>query len=88
MAGKLEVAKVSQGVFCSQVSSFKEVNVTQQENIRSLQAEAFEVKVKYGQLVVDSNSRKGILQAQVWGLEVGLESCLIVGRMLLLTRVA
>jgi len=69
MAEKLGAANASQEAFRSQVSSLKEVNVIQQVNIKSLQAESFDAKEKYDRLVVDSNTQKSALQIHVLDLE-------------------
>ena len=78
MAEKLEAVEASQEAFRSQVSSLKEVNTTQQTDIKSLWAELFEAGDKYDLLMEDSNAEKSALQAQVSDLEVRLESCPIV----------
>lgn len=78
IAGKLEVAEIYQEASHSQVSHLKGVNVTQRNDIKSLRAELFEAKVKYDQLVADSNAQKAALRAHVSDLEVSLESRLIV----------
>ena len=85
MARELRAVEASQGAFCSQVSSLKEVNTTQQDDIRSLRADLAEAKDKYNRLVVDSNAEKAALQVQVLDLEVGLGSYLVSGRRQLLT---
>lgn len=70
-------AEASQEAFRSQVSSLKEVNTSQQDDIKSLRDELAEAKEKYDRLVVDSNTEKAILQEQVTALEVCLDSHLI-----------
>jgi len=72
MARGLEASAGSQEAFCSQVSSLKEVNVTQQDDIKSLRAELIEAKGKYDRLVVDSNAEKAVFQTRVLDLEVRL----------------
>lgn len=62
VAEKLRVAEVSREAFCSQVSSLKEVNATQQNDIKHLWAALFGTEDKYDQLVVDSNARAAALQ--------------------------
>lgn len=78
MAGKLETAETSREVFHSQISSLKEVNATQEEDIRSLRAQVSEAKHNYDRLVEDSNAEKAALRVQISDLEVGLQSCLNV----------
>lgn len=73
MAGKLETAETPREVF----HSLKEVNATQEEDIRSLRAQVFEAKHSYDRLVEDSNAEKAALKVQISDLEVGLQSCLI-----------
>jgi len=65
----LEGAEASREAFRSQVSSLKEVNATQQDDIKSLRAELAEAKDKYDRLLVDSNAEKAALQVQVLDLE-------------------
>ena len=84
MAERLEVVEASQGAFRSQVSSLREVNTTQQDDIKSMRAGMTEAKEKYNRLVVDSNAEKAALHVQVLDLEVGLESYLIADRTRLL----
>ena len=86
-AKKLEAAEASQEAFRSQVSSLKEINAAQQEEIKSLWAELFEAGDKYDRLVEDSSMEKSALQVQVLDLEVRLESCLVVNQTRTLTRV-
>ena len=74
-AEKLEAAEDSQDAFRSQVSSLKEVNAAQQDDIKSLWAELFEAGDKYDRLVEDSNMEKSTLQVQVLDLEVRFEYC-------------
>ena len=74
----LKAAEASQEAFRSQVSSLKEVNVAQQDDIKSLRAELAEAREKYDRLVVDSNADKAALQDQVTVLEVCLNSHLIM----------
>jgi chromosome segregation ATPase len=62
MAERLEAAESSQAAFRSQVSSLKEVNTTQEDDIKSLRAESVEAQDKYNQLVVDSNTEKAALR--------------------------
>lgn len=71
-AGKLEAAAASQEAFRSQVSSLKEVNATQQDDIRSLRAQLVEANGKRSQLVADSNAQKAAFEIQVLDLEVGV----------------
>ena len=71
VAGKLEATVASQEAFQSQVSSLKEVNATQQDDIESSRAELAGVKEKYDRLIVDSNAERAALQIQVLDLEVG-----------------
>lgn len=73
MAGKLGIAEASQEAFRSQVSSLRDVNAAQQEDIKSLWAELFEAGDKYDRLVEDSNMEKSTLQVQVLDLEVRFE---------------
>ena len=76
----LEATEASREAFRSQVSSLKEVNATQQDDIKSLRAELTEAKEKYDRLLVNSNSEKAALQAQVLDLEVRLELRLMMDR--------
>ena len=78
IAEKLEVAGASQEAFRSQIASLKEVNTTQQDDIKFVRAELSEAKDKYGRLKVDSDAEKAALEAQVLDLEVRLESSPIV----------
>ena len=78
IAEKLEVAGASQEAFRSQIASLKEVNTTQQDDIKSVRAELSEAKDKYNRLKVDSDAEKAALEAQVLDLEVRLESSPIV----------
>jgi len=75
--GKLAAAEASQEAFRSQVSSLKEVYTTQQDDIKSLQAELAEANGKYDRLMVDSNTEKAALQIRVLDLKVGLRFCLV-----------
>ena len=78
IAEKLEVAGASQEAFRSQIASLKEVNTTQQDDIKSVRAELSEAKDKYNRLKVDSDAEKAALEVQVLDLEVRLESSPIV----------
>lgn len=78
IAEKLEVAGASQEAFRSQIASLKEVNTTQQDDIKFVRAELSEAKDKYNRLKVDSDTEKAALEAQVLDLEVRLESSPIV----------
>ena len=82
MAEGLEVAKASQEAFRSQVTSLKGVNTSQENGIKSLQAELTDTKEKYDRLEVDSNAEKTALRNLVLDLEVCLDSsdCLDVDR--------
>ena len=73
----LEAAEASQEAFRSQVASLKEVNMTQQDDIKSLRAELAEARDKYDRLVANSNVEKAALQDQVFDLEVCRESWLM-----------
>ncbi|KAF9641940.1 hypothetical protein BDM02DRAFT_3124979 [Thelephora ganbajun] len=68
--GRLEAAAASQEAFRSQVSSLREVNTTQQDDIKSLRAELTEVKGKHDRLLVESNAERASLQVRVLDLEV------------------
>lgn len=68
----LKVAEASQEAFRSQISSLKEVNTSQQDDIKSLRAELAGVRDKYDRLMVDSSTDKAALQDQVMVLEVRL----------------
>ena len=70
IAGKLKAAEASQEAFRSQVTSFKETNTTQQDDIKSLRAELSEARDKHDRLMVDSNEERATLKAQVLDLEV------------------
>lgn len=69
----LKAAEASQEAFRSQISSLKEVNTTQQADIKSLRAKLTEAKNKYNQLAMDSNAENVALQRQVSDLEVCLD---------------
>ena len=71
VTGKLEVAVASQEAFRSQALSLKEINTTQQDDIKSLRAELTEAEDNYDRFMVDSNVEKASLQVQVSDLEVG-----------------
>lgn len=71
MAGKLEAAAASQEAFRSQVSSLKEINMTQQVDIKALQTELIGSKDERDRLVLDSNAEKAAFQVQLSNLEVG-----------------
>ena len=77
----LKGAEASQEAFRSQVSSLKEVNTAQQDEIKSLWAELAEAKEKYDRLMVDSDAEKAALQDQVMVLEVRSDSHLVINRM-------
>lgn len=80
VAGKLEAAAASWEAFHSQVSSLKEVNAAQQDDIRSLRSELVEVKEKYDQFVAGSNAERTTLQIQVSDLEVGSKLPCLAGQ--------
>jgi len=69
---KLEVAVASREAFCSQVSSLKEVNTTQQDDIGLLQVELAQAKDEYNRLMVGSNTEGATLRIQVSDLEVSI----------------
>jgi len=69
VAGKLESAEASQEAFRSQVTNLKEVNTTQQDDIKVLRAELVEAKGHHDRLIVDSNAERAALQIQVLDLE-------------------
>jgi FtsZ-binding cell division protein ZapB len=73
MTGKLEAAEDSQEAFRPQVSSLKEVNATQQDDIKALRAELVGIKNKPDRSIVDSNVERAALQVRVLDLEVRLE---------------
>lgn len=79
MMEKLEAAAASQEAFRSQVTSLKEVNAAQQQDIDSLRAELLESKDKCNRLVEDSNVERDVLQSVVSNLKVCLEPYLIPG---------
>ena len=66
MAGKLEGTEALR----SEVSSLKEANMTQEEEIKALRAELSEAKDKSDRLVADSGAEKAALKAQILDLEV------------------
>jgi chromosome segregation ATPase len=74
----LESAEASREAFRSQISSVKEINTTQDNDIKSLLVESTEAKEKYDRLMVDSNAEKATLHIRVLDLEVRLDSCLII----------
>ena len=73
MAEGLRAAADSQKAFRSQVSSLKEVNTTQENEIKSLRAELAEAKDNYDRLLANSNTEKATLQGRVLNLEVHLK---------------
>ena len=78
VAGRLEAAVASQEAFRSQISTLKEANTTQQDDIKSLRSKLAEAKDKYDRLAAASNAERDALQIQVSDLEVGLGFGLIV----------
>lgn len=70
MAGKLKTAEASHEAFRSQVSYLKEVNTSQQDDIKSLQAELVETNDWHDKLMADSSAERAALQIQVSDLEV------------------
>lgn len=70
MTEGLKGSEASQEAFRSQVSSLKEVNIAQQDDIKSLREELAEVKGKYDGLLIISNAEKAAFQVQVSDLEV------------------
>ena len=74
MAGELKATAASQEAFRSQVSSLKEVNTTQQEEIKLLRDELAEAQGKYDRLTLDSNAESVAFRIQVLDLEVN--SCI------------
>ena len=75
MAERLESAEASREAFRSQVSSLKEVNATQQADIKTLWADLTEINGKYDRFVADSNTEKTALQTRVLDVEVRLGLC-------------
>lgn len=70
MAEKLGAAAASQEAFRSQISALKDVNTSQQDDIKSLREELLEAKGEYDRLLVESNAEKAALQNKVSDLEV------------------
>ena len=70
---KSEAAEASQEALRSQVSYLKEVNMTQQDSIKSLRAELVEARDRHDRLMVDSNAEMAALQIRALDLEVNLE---------------
>ena len=70
MTEKLEVAMVSEEAFRYHTSFLEEVSTSQQGDIQSLRADLVESRVKYDQLIVDSNAERVALRIQVFDLEV------------------
>jgi len=68
-ATRLEAAEASQEELRSQVLALKEVNTTQEGDIKSLRAQVSEAQRKYDQLVEDSNAEKAALKAQISDLQ-------------------
>ena len=79
VTGKLEAAVAFQDALSSRVSSLKEVNTSQQNDIKSLRAELAEVKEKYDRLRVDPNMELAAPKIHVLDIEVRLGPCLIGG---------
>lgn len=69
MARDLEAAGASHEAFRSQVSSFKEVNTTQQSEIKSLRADLDKLEDLYDRLKRDSAAEKTDRQTQISDLE-------------------
>ena len=69
-AEELRAAADSQEAFRSQVSSLKQVNTTQRDDIKSLRAELADAKDNYNRLLANSNTEKVALQGRVLNLEV------------------
>lgn len=69
---KLETTGASRKAFHSRVSSLKDANAAQRDDINSLRAQLVEVEDKYDRFMADSNAEKAGLQMQVLGLEVRL----------------
>ena len=67
---RLEATETSHEALRSQASTLKEINMAQQDNIKSLRAELVKVEDKYNRFMVDSNVEKAALQARVLNLEV------------------
>ena len=80
VTGKLEVAVASQEAFQSQVSSLRELNVTHQDDIKSLRSELSEAEEKYDQFVGSSNAERAAFQIQLFDLEVGTHIWSRIGR--------
>ena len=70
VAGELKATAASQEAFRSQVLSLKEVNTTQQEDIKVLREELAGAKGKCDRLIVDSNAERAALRTQALDLEV------------------
>jgi hypothetical protein len=62
MAEKLEAAEASRETLLSQVSCLKEVNTTQQDDIKSLRAELVEAKDQRDRLIAGSNAESAAPQ--------------------------
>jgi FtsZ-binding cell division protein ZapB len=77
MAECLKGAGASQEAFRSQVSSLKETNTTQQDDIGSLRIELAKANERFNWLMVDSSAEKAAFETQVSDLEVCRESRLI-----------
>jgi len=75
----LEAAEASREAFRCQVLSLKEVNTTQENDIKSLQAELAEAKENYDRLMVGSDAERAALQIRVLDLEVRSGSYLAIG---------
>ncbi|KAF9642361.1 hypothetical protein BDM02DRAFT_3124627 [Thelephora ganbajun] len=70
LAVKLATAEASQEAFRSQVSSLKEVNTTQQGDIKSLQVELVEAKDAYDRLLMNSDAERAAHQIRISDHEV------------------
>ena len=77
MTEGLEAAEASREAYRSQISSLKEVNTSQVDDIGSLRAELTETRKMYDRVVVDSDAEKATLRNLVLDLEVCLDLCLI-----------
>ena len=74
---RLKAATASQEALRSRVLDLEEANTAQRDEIKSLRAELLEGGGKFNQLVVNSNTERATLQAQISNLEVCLKFYLI-----------
>lgn len=71
-AARLGAAEASQEELRFQLSSLKEINMTQEGDIKSMRVQVADAQHKYDRLVEDSNAEKTALKTQISELQVCL----------------